>query len=440
MKKVLIVSILIVAVACQLVFFGCGGGSGKEIYSIDLQGATSLFIGSSTSTSMGARTGSPIAFAESSGTKLLKMTADGYVEEVVFYDESGKAVTTSNAPNWVREVNDAYLCLKFTDYFYLVNKQTGRCYRSPEGILSDDFMCNNRCYVSSVPQEELFLKDASGNVYFVNTSGVTTSPLKKMNLSDINAITVTNASAINDNLDYNAVPAVAANGDVAYYGKDGQGTSICRYVSASGQIANIPLGWTDFWTGYDGNIYCFNRFDDGTYVAKVVFENGVVGFEKYGSTAVTESPLAQYYVGSGNHGRVYLKNKNKIVQVCTNGLSEVYNSRTNATAYVSYESLGLKTIKLYSYSEKYIYLYGTDNENNSVLVKVDPQDGNYTSEVIARNQYDFETISVGANDTISFSGLKMANGSYIVGVIAADGRVTESKITFDNQIDVLINL
>ena len=134
-----------------------------------------------------------------------------------------------------------------------------------------------------------------------------------------------------------------------------------------------------------------------------------------------------------------MDSQKKILGFDSEGIIELYNELTNTTAEITYESLGLKKSHIQASSKENLYLCGMDNSNNSVLVRLDPNDG-YSKTTLSINKYDFTSLVASDDDTLTFSGLRFSDGAYVVGTIDKDGNETIADISLDKQVESLVNL
>lgn len=400
---------------------------------------------------------------------LFMMTEDGHVEEVKYsyivvhyiYDEKGNVIGEEyeekeeihlNSPLSVKNINDKYIMVCFRDYpskdeptelfNYLVNKETGRCYKMPWTFALQNTVCNNYNFGEVIPNCELFMTDGEGSIYFMTyeykepASYQFSYPIKKIDLTDPNNITAKTVSLKNDDIDINSMPAVSKNGSVAYYGENNS-SNISRYVKKDGSFFNLGIDtWsTDFWTGYDGYIYCYKD----SHIYRIVETSTGVSFEQYGTRMISGGGLAFYYTKNENEGRVYLDDSKKIIKFGSEGMTEIYNEQTNEISTISFTSIGLKRPKIHASSDDFIYLYGMDSDNNNVLCRIDANNG-YSKTVLMSNKYDLSSYVINDDETITFNGLRFADGAYVVGTIDRDGKETIADIVLNNEVESLINL
>ena len=259
---------------------GCGKTDQKKYDWLikNMSSAKTLFIGSKAGNPSKSR-----ASQNESTKTLFMLTDEGYVEEVTyaFIDcKSGickpKKEKQINAPNCVFDVNDQFLMICFSnyptqyepyqDYNYLVNKETGRCYKMPYTFVPYYAFTDIYLHADGIPTREMFMTCSDGSIYFKSQGYYdpddphsSDTGLKKLDVSNPDNITAENISLKNDNLDQSSMPALSASGAIAYNAHNNN-SQVSRYIKKDGSFLNLDVltnGFaTDFWTGYDGYIYC----------------------------------------------------------------------------------------------------------------------------------------------------------------------------------------
>lgn len=438
---------------------GCGKSDQYKYDMVikNMANAKSFFIGTKAASSGKSRARNNV-----NEEALFMLTDDGYVEEVncTFVDcKNGvckpKKEKQIKTPRCIFDVNDEFMMIcfawyptsqTFDDFNYLVNKETGRCYRMPCTFVPYFSVSNLYETANDIPTREMFITDAEGSIYLMTEAYAGGSsysqPIKKLNVSNPDNITSENVSLKNDNFNYYYMPAVSGTGEVAYSAFNNS-TLVARYIKKDGSFLNLDVhksGFsTDFWTGYDGYIYCGKDIENGRrIVCKIVENEGVIQYEEYGSLFAALG-TADYPNSHGRFGRVYLDSQKKILAFEDKSIIELYNGQTNTTAEITYESLGLKEQKRHSSSNEFVYIYGTDSSNNNVLVRLDPKDG-YSKTILMSNKYDLTSLVANKDDTLTFSGLRFSDGAYVVGTIDKDGKETIADIILDKQVESLVNL
>ena len=451
MKKTTSILLMLVMGLVFLNLSACNSSKKNEaLYSLDISDAQSLFVGiaeqaspTSNVTKLSANSSTKLAAsAEPKIKKLFKITEEGYVEEVeyTYVDSKGNQTQSKeiNIPTFVKNVNDTFLLIAFeNDALYLVNKTNGRCYLFPKSIVMALTRNSNLEFSDYVPNCEFFNSDAEGNFYFMDRNG----KLQKVIIVNPDNIQVTVASIESDKLDWNSISAVSSNGEIAYRGKDKNGNDINRFITQSGSFVNMGDATSsgDYWTGFDGKIYCIKNYQQ---LCRLKYEISAITYEIVADdiSHFNYDGTAQYYVGSNNGGRVYFKEHNKIFAMANQHIIEVYNPTLNVVS-KSYSDFGISKPKIYSNSDDCLYMFAVTPENNSVLIKVDVSGDEYTKTVLLENKYDIDKMAVNSDGVVSFTGLRMLDSAYVVGTIDADGVEHISSISFqEDSVQSLINL
>ena len=417
----------------------CGEQSPKTISMVDMSRAKSLFIGA-------------IADEGASQTKenhLLKMTEDGFIEEVTFtyVDDKGKEYTETNTNNplWVKEVNDDYIYLAFTNYpggnlyNYLVNKTTNRAYKLPESYAFDSYFCNATVNIQMIPREEAFPSISKDSFYVLVEYENFVSKIVKVDLSNPDDIVSTSMMAANDRARQDSF-AVDSNGNLAYSGFDANDADVVRLVTPTGLTKNIPVdsSFCDFWKGYDGYIYVNN---DGKEISRVTLEDNEIKLTKYGTKMVpTRADWA--FRGTYASRHLYLDKQQKILNVVfKDGISEIYNKEGEPkfTAFADM-STQLRTIKCVASSDDYVYVSGQLLNGDPVIARIDVSGEQYEVTPLTSSLYDASSISVDNDENLSFCGLSMMNGSVVVGTISSNGEVKVSETQLDREVDSFVEV
>ncbi len=158
--KSIVIGIFIIISISVLMIASCGGeenGNGAEdiLASMDIVNATNLFI----TKSSGSQTLSLNSDNLSNETqKLFKITDDGYIEEVKYYDEDGNEITLQYQPNAIYYVNDGYIIVIF-EFGYLVRKSDGAVY----SLENAGYIMQNYYFLNSSP----ISTDSSDNIYYI---------------------------------------------------------------------------------------------------------------------------------------------------------------------------------------------------------------------------------------------------------------------------------
>ena len=417
---------------------------------LNISDATNLYIGKSTSSSRSARVAS-----NDTEKKLFKITEDGYVQEIIYsyevttvteyeipyeveiFDEEGNVigtttetkietkteVTTETAtetftPSSFFNINNNYLFVCFKSDSYLVRKTDGSAFSVPKEIGLPDK--NGFDFLNANP----IRFDDNNNIYYLYDHKII-----KINLNGIENLTSNVASASSD---YVYHFEVDKNGNLVYSGASDPSTysPINRVRKANGGIANISYmggNWCfDGWLAPDGFIYCI-KYDNSNMDYKInkidINDNFEFSEIKYGH--IDSSPYCVTTEYSVN-----LKNVGIIVDTNPCKIFEVYNSNKTPRV-VNLNNLVFNTISAVSSTENFYYIAGTDTNNNSFLIKINPENDQYTN-LLNKNEYDVLSFTASETEGIIFNALRMSDGKKIIGKVGIDGGTIT---TIDEEID-----
>jgi hypothetical protein len=372
---------------------------------LDIQNAKNLYIGTSNS---GTRSAGDAATTQ----KLFKITEDGYVEEVKYLDENKKEITISQQPNVIQNVNDEYVFVGFWGSSYLVRKTDGAVFDmtkagNPNEIYND------------FKNSQRIKTDGKNNMYFLSYD---TQSLRivKVNLNGIDAL---NSLFISASTDYVDVFDVDWNGNLIYDGYSVSDSShrLLRVRKSNGGLLNLSdVG--AFWIGLDGNIYYSSNNHEE-------YKNSENGEESYGypikkitidlSSGDKEEIYGYIDDVFWNYGSFKINVKDKIYIIRDSLISEVYNSN-NSPRKVSLTSLQLKSVTAVTSSENYYYVAGLTSTNETVLLKINPDNDSF-NHILPENEYDVFSFTASETDGITFNALRMSDGKKIIGQVGING-------------------
>jgi len=153
-------SLFIIGVVCIVGTGGDGGdnndGNRSSLSRMDISGAKALVIASKNTAGSAL-----IRAGENNPNKVYKLTEDGLMIEVTFYDESGNEVSSElYYPEYIEDINDDYIFMKFGNNIqpnhYIVNKRTGAAFQMENWITT---------YVDVLGQQNYFHSEASGDTF-----------------------------------------------------------------------------------------------------------------------------------------------------------------------------------------------------------------------------------------------------------------------------------
>ncbi len=406
-----------------LLIFGvsCGGGStpspgSGSLHRIDISNATNLILAAPS-----AVAGS-LSASSATEKKLYKVTEDGLVIEVKYYDEAGNEINSSTQkPVAVYNVNSDYLivCFGFDTYnineIYLARKTDGSVF-SLKNVGYPIPLSNS--YKNANPIKT----DYNGNLYFIRLNSSSEAELIKINIEDLNHPTFQIYSSVTDEVNNydlskagNAIYNGHLKGDVTNY--------IYRIKKANGGLHNLPISTFNYWIGLDQQIYHYQP----QKIRKVTINSTDYSHEETdygGEISMNGGPYTQY--------KLELSNKIFIIETTNGKIYEVYNE-AGTPREVNLAGLSFSSIRTAGSSNNYYYIAGTVF-GNSELYKINPVNDSYIKIL---DGHDVYKITVSANDEVIFNALKMSNGNIVIGKIDSSGSVTILDETINSQVEVL---
>jgi len=357
---------------------------------------------------------------ETGNDDLYKITDNGKVEEVTYYDEEDSVYTETMTPSSIYVLNDKFFIVRYSVGNYLVNSETGACYK----------------YTNDMPavygQGTLFSgehigNDSTGNIYFIS-QGVRGgsqfySEIKKLSVANIENVSIATVSAPNH---FVHSYGVDKNGNIAYRARDGQDSYVMRYRKNNGGYEIITDELMDIWSGFNGYLYYWTI---GYNYPKI--------FEVAGDPFTIREYSDVYSSWPNNTGSI-LKVKNKKRIIITGRYSykyvyELYNETTNQANVIPYSTFNLDSVTRDSSSDNYYYLIGISTGTpKNVLVKIDPTNNNYTT--LLDGGYDVYKLIVSPDDIVTFNALRMFDGAIVIGEISATGVIKILDTTLTNEV------
>lgn len=376
---------------------------------LDIKNAQNLYIGTS-------NTGTRSAGDAATTQKLFKITEDGYVEEVKYLDENKKEITISQQPTVIQNVNDEYVFVGFGWSSYLVRKTDGAVFDMtkagyPEEIYND------------FKNSQRIKTDRKNNMYFVTRDYSNTNASCRIVKVNLNGIDALNSSFVSASTDYVDVFDVDWNGNLIYDGYSVSDSShrLLRVRKSNGGLLNLSdVG--AFWIGLDGNIYYSSNNHEE-------YKNSENGEESYGypikkitidlSSGDKEEIYGYIDDVFWNYGSFKINVKDKIYLIRDSLISEVCNSN-NSPRKVSLTSLQLKSVTAVTSSENYYYISGLTSTNETVLLKINPDNDSFV-HILPENDFDVFSFTASETDGITFNALRMSDGKKIIGKVGIDG-------------------
>lgn len=434
MKKMAKVYVALAAIA-TLAFglFSCSGGGNNVIpltfYTpltspvlkyLDLSNAKSLYISGGSGTSANKADGISASVSGQEHKKIFKITDSGYVEEVKYLNGEKKEIAITNQPVAIFTVNNDYIFVGFG--YSATSISTGYLVRKSDGAVFDMKNAGVPCMSSNDwKNAPVFHTDKKNNMYYRNydySNGNSSQKIIRVDLSGVDSLVGETVSPSTDNVE---VFDVDKDGNIIYSGYSALDTSqrIKRIRKANGGLKNVDnLYDYNYWVGLDGCIYYF-YYQSGVWTSDYPIKKVTID--------------ADYNVSESNYGFLSNRNidryrsykieiKNRIIIVTTNSngnIFEVYNQSASPRSF-SYAGLTLKSVTAVNSTENFYYIAGMDYSNNTILIKVNPEDDSWTN-LLPDNNYEVYTFTASETDGITFNALRMSDGKKIIGKVGING-------------------
>ena len=387
--------------------------------------AETVFIVPASSSS---RSVSRSIYASSTTNTLFKITETGAVQEVEYKDADNNSYTMTQQPVSIDNVDTNYVIFTFGSnksnplQCYLTNKSTGAVYLLGSSTSVTESKCPIPQYNS---KEKTILLDNKSNFYYLYYGPAASNAF--FYLRQVNYTDPTNIAATQYVIDSDSVAnfIVDSNGNVAYetFPTAGTGTVAYRIRKSNGGYYNLSR--TAYWVGLDGNIFLAPSGSEE--VKKVSIDSDYnVSISSYDNITTSSVRI------SNQHYK--LKLLNKLIFVLPGNYSTIAIDNGSE---INTLDLPLSKISIARSSSNYVYISGTDNSSsNSVLVKFNPSD-NSSSQMYTKGTYDIYNFNVTSDDDITFSALRMNDGKKVLGKILANGTLSITDESINEEITIL---
>lgn len=376
--------------------FGCdvadkGGGT---LNKLDIADAASLFIASDNVLRK--------SVASADTTRLFKITADGFIEEVKYLDEDGDEMAYTHYPSDIYNLDESYVIVIFGDGTtgYLVRKDDGAVFTLVDaGIPWKGF----GGYRNWPPVQT----DAGNNAYYLVGEYLGEQEFRhrviRIRLDNPARLTAQLISPTMEDIGYFLVNN---SGDVFYNGLHINP----RIIMSGGGLVNTPPLMSEFWLGGDRQFYGIEYQHQASQIKKLLIVNNALNAENYGEPN-------DFWFAMDHSTVLTLQDK---VYIVSGEVFEVFNP---AATPQRVENLGLVTIGNAVASDHYYYLSGNDEASRPTLIKVSAH-SNRPETLLPPNDYDIYTMVVSHDDILTFSALRMSDGRRVIGEIDSNGQVT----------------
>ena len=356
--------------------------------------------------------------------KLFKVTDDGYVMEVEYYDEDTNLITTTKYPQSIFNANDNFIFITFTDdstnlpETYLVRIEDGAVFSY--GVTPDpsfytpqnDFL--NRKFIHT---------DNYNNIYFISTW------IRKIDVS--NPDNLTEEQITSDVEEVNCF-IVDGNGNILYSGYN-IGFKL-RFLN--GGLYFLEDAAKTYWLGFDNNFY-YNFWEENNELIKKININNNTAEEIQLSDTLPLDFAGQYIIKMENLNKIIIISQNQLGSIV---IVEVYNNENKIKSQDMNEA-GLQSVEGVIYSQNYYYIEGKNNSTQPILLKFDASSFPHTFELLLEeNMYDIYKMTVSSEDEVVFNALRMSDGKKVIGRISSGGTVEIIDEELDRKLIQLIQI
>jgi len=407
---------------------GNGGNGEASLLSImDIKNASNLFIAKTASSQAMTLNNNSLS---NETQKLFKITDEGYIEEVNYYDGEGTEITIQNQPVLVFNVNSEYVIVVFG--YDEINPENGYLVRKSDGaVFSLNTEDSGFGHTLPLKPPSSFLKnrrgvytDSFGNVYYIGysidfSSGNCIYDVFKLNIQSPELIT---KEVYNPDTESVHDFTVDDKGNMAYWGylKSDFTINVNRIKKANGGLYNFTSNF--FWTGIDNKIYYYKELN---IIQITIDDSYKVTETTYGTLPAVMSLYSGYRVDF--YGRTLL--------IDSGGVYEVYN-QTNNPRKIDLLTFNMSSVTQVVSSDNYYYISGKDLSIQPVLIKVDPNTDEYV-DLYTPGDYDTYKMTVSSTDNVTFNALRMADGVKVIGRIDASGNLEIIDETLNTELIVL---
>jgi hypothetical protein len=367
---------------------------------MDIVNATTLFIGNGTM-------GRNARVAGDSGQRLFKITDEGFIQEVTYYDEEGNETTVNDMPTFIYNVDTEYTIVCFggtpDNYGGYRDYTEGYLVRKSDGAV---FSLSNVGYPAGYEQQsvkiglKIIQQDKNGNIYYIPVApGASMGELMKINVENPANLTATRA------LDYGSV------GRSWYIMPDGHIVHDWQIKKATGGLYNLPSNFIVI----NDSIVCFTG--SNTMHTITIDANGEV--------SDTTVELADHVPSFSIYGNYYLfkfSDKTIFANADVSAYLTVYEFiGSNVPTKVDFFPNGVQRM---FQSDSYYYLQGADSSNLGFVTKVSASDHTPVPLISPGEYTNLSVLSVSSDDVVMFHAIRMSDGAWVQEQISADGTIT----------------
>ena len=351
--------------------------------------------------------------------RIFKITEDGYTEVVKYLDEDGNEVSIVQEPTAIYPVNDVYVFVCFDWKPYLVRKTDG-------AVFSLENVGKPREQYNTYKNAPNIKTDKDNKMYFIaeniGSNQENAGRIIKLELDGINILSAVPVSPSTDSIDFFDVDW---NGNLIYDGclTSDMSNRIRRLRKVNGGLLNLSRDSSAYWIDLDGYICYLGENREAEY------DTETDSYTYYGLTIKKLIVDSVYNVTDEVYGYIggifwqmnsyELVLKDRIVIIC-DGIYEVYNETGNPRMVTLTPSIDMYTVTAATSTDNFYYIAGMDTNNNTFLIKVNPEDDSYT-HLLTQNDYDVYSFTASETDGIVFNALRMSDGKKIIGKVGING-------------------
>lgn len=392
-------------------------------------------------------------------TSLFKITTDGVIQEITYWQIDTLYIETENGteivldsiaisqilyPVHIFDADENHLIVCFDmineenpaypyEFEYLVRKSDGAVFELPLGYRPQTRWTHYNQMFGNENSSVLIQRDNDGYIYYLGKGDI-----QKLSVQD--PVNVTFQSLTTGGHTGEGVSNYRVNGEGhIIYNSGGISTAGGTRIRFNhGGLAYPEKNIVPFWTGFDNHFYYSYtlpyQIDAPSYpiIERLAFNNGMIDYQPVG---IIDHPSANLtYIGGSMIFK--MQNINKIVvmqfhdHMAIDGkvVAEVYNDDMQVRAF-SMEELGITTVNIGIASDNHYYLSGMAG-NQPILLKVDATGYPHIARhLLPMGSHDIYQLAVTSDDYVFFHALRMSDGNTIVAQISPQGDVTVMEDT-----------
>lgn len=418
------------ALASVLFLAGCDSGGGgtptRGFSSLNIADATALII------TRPSGSGSANAATAEGERRLFKITDQGVVVEVDYFDEDDQLVQETAKPVYVYDLNDQFFFFQFgfgnellgarisyPQYEFeeavLVRKSDGAVFDSPWGT----------AFLFEVETDAVIMfgkargNVADDNLYYTSEK---IDDQGQFSFDTIRRVDVSNPDQLLDSQVspdlHNIFPPfgdryeppffVDASGNVFYVGNNVvSGLDVGRVIMPDG-TAIAFTGFTPFSIGLDGAVYGF----DFSGVSGDLLRANIDAAGNFATSFYANLPSGPLGFGGW---RVSLPGK--IIFFDFDGTAiEVFNAAGVPVEITSLNGLFSQVVSVVE-SPNYIYMFGVASAGGTIILRMDPGTPYAVLQIVGSALYEIFRFTVTNNDEVIFDGIRISDSARVQAIV-----------------------